>query len=208
MPRVTKQLLDTLAGAGVISRARRMNGARRSARARRSNRGAAPLLVAGFLFCRASAALQQFPGDLKNDLKLANVPDCTLCHGSEAGGKGTARQKFALTLQKLGLSDHLDDAGLAAAVQTDQDCNVDSDGDGISDVEELKRGTNPNDGNGAPSSTCGDVTPSAPALQTGCAVARADARRGDPAPGGSPTPSREGTLFVGVLIGLALLRRV
>jgi hypothetical protein len=128
------------------------------------------LFIATLLVAMPCRAFPEYPGIVQATLRLSAPPACTLCHTDPNGGQGTAQQKFALTLKQFGLTNMEDFKELETVLQDVDACNVDSDGDGVPDIVELQKGTNPNDGSGPPKSDCGDVK-QVPSLQTGCAVA-------------------------------------
>jgi hypothetical protein len=94
----------------------------------------------------AARASDAFPETIKSELKLETVPLCTLCHQTLIGGRMTITKPFGITMQtKYGLK-LLDVPGLRKALADMQTANPpdDSDGDGIGDIAELVRGTDPN----------------------------------------------------------------
>jgi hypothetical protein len=93
---------------------------------------------------------------------LATTPDCTLCHANDLGGKGTISTYFGRTLLREGAEGNDDEGALKAALGAMDRQHVDSDGDGVPDIDELQMGTDPNDGPG-PSNAL-------PTPQTGCAL--------------------------------------
>ena len=134
-----------------------------------------------------------FPPVIQNQLALAKAPDCTLCHRSDAGGVGTVIRPFGRTMMtQFGLqSANL--ASLRAALSGSEAAQFDSDGDGTSDIEELRMGSDPNVGVSGV-----EAAPEVPLPQTGCALG---ARSPGPSPAGGVA-----ALAVG-LLGLALMRR-
>jgi hypothetical protein len=130
------------------------------------------------LVTQKAAASSDYPDLIKNKFGLARAPDCTLCHSDDNGGNGTIVKWFGLTMQDLGVQGKRPDL-LDAALDRDRDDEIDSDADGIPDVEELQSGTDPNDG---PGRTGGPPRP-----ERGCAI----------------SPREPGDLGSGLLIALA-----
>ncbi|HVU03634.1 MAG TPA: hypothetical protein VHE30_17870 [Polyangiaceae bacterium] len=134
-------------------------------------------VVFGMLLAGPALADERYPPRIRSDLHLAKDPDCQICHNGKESEKSATRP-FARVMIQLGLPpSSVNVEALSAALQVDEDCKVDSDGDGVTDVEELKKGANPSDGSGDPTFSCGDGGPSlsfasAPDFQTGCSVRR------------------------------------
>jgi hypothetical protein len=145
---------------------------------------AAAHAVAALLVALPAAASEQFPARIQKDLNLPAKPDCVLCHETEKGGTNTVKQPFGLSMRQAGLL-----AGnlgtLDIALQTLAKKKTDSDSDGVPDIEELKRGRNPNavetivvtdagaGADGGRTITIVEVAPppsSVPLLETGCEV--------------------------------------
>lgn len=88
-----------------------------------------------------------FPGTVESHLGLTYTPQCTLCHETLAGGFGTATQPFGVAVMSRGAV-----AGNTATLEIALDAldaeNRDSDGDTVSDIDELRAGTNPNGAEG------------------------------------------------------------
>jgi Bacterial TSP3 repeat len=103
-----------------------------------------------------------YPVAVQADLKLTETPRCTLCHTTDLGGKGTISSYFGRTLLRDGAQGNDDIGALKAALEMMESEQTDSDGDGVSDIDELRAGTDPNDGPG-PSDPL-------PTPQTGCAL--------------------------------------
>lgn len=104
-------------------------------------------LAAALLFASPAAqASSAYPGAIATKYSVA-APQCTLCHNTPAGGSGTAVQPFAAAMRGKGLTG----GGATDLLQTLLDANTDdTDGDGVSDVDEIKAGGDPNVSGGTP----------------------------------------------------------
>jgi hypothetical protein len=107
---------------------------------------------------RVALASPTFPDEIARVLDMPCVPQCVLCHTTNLGGYGTALTPFAAAMvskppkgSKLQPA-HTDSVAPALAALTDQ--KIDSDHDGVTDVDELKAGTNPN---GEAVELCSDI---------------------------------------------------
>lgn len=95
------------------------------------------------LVASPALAIDEFPGMIAVDLKLAYDPPCGVCHEFHKTGGGTVHTPFGYAMRARGLS--ADDRGsLATALAKMQAEHVDSDGDGVPDTDELVAGTDPN----------------------------------------------------------------
>lgn len=115
-------------------------------------------------------------------------PPCSLCHSRGSTGPGTAQTPFALSMKARGL-DPNNTNSVAPALDAMQRDNVDSDGDGVPDIQEIEDDTDPN--TPANVSLTGETGP-----QAGCG--------GQSANHGSRTSGAMGLLL---FTALGLLRR-
>jgi len=132
------------------------------------------LLFAALTLSSALAdASPSFSTDLKDALHIAKAPDCSICHRETSSadastfGDAGADLPFAEALVDRGLIAGNDDS-LRAALATMTE--VDSDGDGARDLDELSWGGDPNHAYGP------EIAPSAPPSY-GCSVRGSAARK-------------------------------
>lgn len=121
-----------------------------------------------------------YPATIASELGAPCDPPCTVCHATNAGGGGTVVQDFGLAMMDRGLSGGADSLALLSALASMSADGVDSDGDGVIDVDELSVGDDPNPG-GQP--YCDVLTPT-----YGCATA-------------------PGAGWAGVILGLGVMLR-
>lgn len=107
------------------------------------------LLVALVGTPRTAAASLSFPSAVQEYCDLPELPDCTLCHTVSPGKENTATNPFADMVSAYGVVGG-DLGSLERALVAADGYEVDYDGDGVQDLDELRRGTNPNDGNDPP----------------------------------------------------------
>lgn len=113
------------------------------------------------LLASASWASSSFPPVVHSHLSLAADPACALCHTNGITGYGTVTTPFGLTVHVTYGAQAGNEPSLTAALDKMADAGTDSDGDGVSDIAELKAGTDPN-----VSST--STTPTLGGLKYGC----------------------------------------
>ncbi len=104
----------------------------------------------------AALASTPYPAEIANSTGAPCEPACTLCHESAVGGSGTVVTEFGLAMMARGLGGGANTAALDDALDQMLTDNVDSDGDGVADVEEIAEGGTPNPGEPA---VCGGVQP-------------------------------------------------
>ncbi len=136
----------------------------------------AALFTATIAVAPSARASSTFPAEVKSHLGLASTPACTLCHEGTPG-TGTATTPFATTARgsKYGMVSQ-DTTKLAAVLDAMAADKTDSDGDGRSDIDELKAGTDPN--------AAGNIVAvTKPEIVYGCQARLAS---GAPGPSGAP----------------------
>ncbi len=108
---------------------------------------AAALGVAATLHSGLAAAKPQFVRDIATHLSLGYQPPCGLCHVHESTGAATVHTPFALSMRANGFSGAKGSGAGSTAASLDALAagQVDSDGDGATDVTELRAGSDPND---------------------------------------------------------------
>lgn len=92
---------------------------------------------------RPSNATPNFPGVVEQFVGSTAPPACTICHNNPSGGLGTVTTSFGKYLRSRGAIAS-DEASLRQALMAAQAENHDSDGDGVSDIEAIREGLDPN----------------------------------------------------------------
>jgi MYXO-CTERM domain-containing protein len=124
------------------------------------------LILTPALFALDAGATPTFPATIRSAESLTYTPACTLCHRG-VPSVGTVTTPFGINMRQRGLVAY-DEASLRAALAAMESDQVDSDGDGTPDIDELRAGTDPNSATAAPSpdggssSSGGGQPPAAP----------------------------------------------
>ena len=92
----------------------------------------------------AAQATSGFPDTIVAHLGLSFMPPCSVCHASASGG-GPMAKPFGVALQERGLSPG-DDGSLERALDQLETDAIDSDGNGVTDVMQLRAGNDPSSG--------------------------------------------------------------
>lgn len=149
------------------------------------------LVVGTLLAPRVASALDTIPGEIKEVMQLACVPTCLLCHTDEDGGRndlnsfGARMGAEGITNQVVGVEGVFGEAGKIVVE------NIDVDGDGVNDREEILANQSPNTKEAV--GICSDAI-------YGCGAAQM-------APGGTPRTSVWG-LVAALGVAALLLRQL
>jgi hypothetical protein len=111
------------------------------------------------LLAMALFATPNFPAAMARDLELPAPPRCTICHATDSGGAGTVVRPFGIYLRSRGLQ-AFDEESLRNALLADAGERHSSNGGGITDIDALKAGQDPNGPAAtevAPAYGCGSV---------------------------------------------------
>jgi uncharacterized protein (TIGR03382 family) len=111
------------------------------------------VVLLGAATARASST---YPSLVQSDVGMSSTPGCDLCHFNGQTGMGTVTTPVGKSLKARGCmaGSPTSLSNALAKLTTDK---TDSDGDGMSDIDELKAGRNPNVVDG--STDGGSVTP-------------------------------------------------
>lgn len=87
-----------------------------------------------------------YPDTLASELAMPCAPTCLVCHETISGGSGTVTQPFGMAMQDRGLEGGSATDLVVSALAAMEADGVDSDSDGVIDVDELAVGDDPNGG--------------------------------------------------------------
>ena len=128
------------------------------------------LALVGAILPGHADATPEFPGVIQSYLQLSSPPPCTICHvGTPA--LGNASTPFAETLKSYGLQPY-NDGSLQTALGDIKAANTSSVGDGVSDIQKLENGEDPNSVVGDGGST---LPAPFPPPDYGCQIGRVNA---------------------------------
>jgi hypothetical protein len=139
-------------------------------------------LLGGALWSASAQASLEFPSAVSEALGMPCPPNCTTCHATEAGGLFTVVKPFGIALKGGAPASMIvitpkSVESLRAALDKMRTANppIDSDGDGVSDIDELSAGNDPNNKGDAricgPNYGCGAHISRVPPARSGTALA-------------------------------------
>lgn len=146
---------------------------------------ATTLLLLAVCTTRAHA-VEDFSQFIRDELQLSAQPACDFCHTRKADGLATDAP-FGEALKKRGFARKDGVPSLRQALRSLDELGVDSDGDGVGDVEELRAEADPN-----------DATDAGRPRAAGCSLARA---------GLNSTSALPATLMLAIAASLGSRRR-
>lgn len=92
----------------------------------------------------AARASPDYPGALGSALDMPCPPTCTVCHRDSNGGFFSVVKPFGQAMIDVGGLSARSPEDLPAALDALEAAKTDSDGDGATDVDELRAGEDPN----------------------------------------------------------------
>ncbi len=103
------------------------------------------LIASAVCLARSARATPNFPGAVQRDLGASQAPACSICHLCGTTGRGTVNTPWGIAMRARGLVE-FDEASLSVALVAMERDRVDSDGDGVIDVDAVRMGEDPNPG--------------------------------------------------------------
>ena len=110
----------------------------------RATRVAVVVATLLMLMGSTAAASPTYPEKLKETLGMPCTPQCIVCHRTNEGGEGTVITPFGDAMLFEGNLGPKQPDALPDALNAVEAAGIDSDGDGVGDVEELRQGNDPN----------------------------------------------------------------
>ena len=104
---------------------------------------AAALLVSSLVGAREASATENFPRAIGKHLGAPYYPECAICHVGGKTGGGTVTTPFGRSARARGLVAE-DEGILTAVLDRMRSEKVDSDADGVTDIDEILAGSDPN----------------------------------------------------------------
>lgn len=104
---------------------------------------AAALLVSSLVGAREASATENFPRAIGKHLGAPYYPECAICHVGGKTGGGTVTTPFGRSARARGLVAE-DEGILTAVLDQMRSEKVDSDADGVTDIDEIIAGSDPN----------------------------------------------------------------
>jgi|CXWL01.1.fsa_nt_gi hypothetical protein len=114
--------------------------------------------IAALGWANVTFASITFPKAVAEAVGVKVEPACTICHDTLEGKVGTVNKPFGRAMMAAGAT-AIDARTVPTALQALEKAKTDSDGDGVSDFQELKEGKDPN-----------PEFAIAPSLQYGCST--------------------------------------